>query len=193
MPSAYERLPVDWRVRKRLRTGSGGTSEPGRAGQNRANRRIDGFLTKLPVQILRFFRSELALLSGENAILVRKKVPISVRHLADTFSAKIGPSPVLLERSYCQRAEKGALFVRSLPGFVFAPSAVFKSPHLNLGFGGACLLKVPEVPGTLVLVRKKVPIAVRHLGRLSSNVTEVPGTLVLVRNKVRIAVRHLAE
>ena len=54
-----------------------------------------------------FFRSELALLSGENAILVRKKVPISVRHLADTFSAKIGPSPVLLEEQEVRLKSEG--------------------------------------------------------------------------------------
>ena len=82
-------------------------SEPGKTGQTRANRRIDGFLTKLPVQILCFFRSELALLSGENAILVRKKVSISVRHLADTFSAKIGPSPVLLEEQKVRLKSEG--------------------------------------------------------------------------------------
>ena len=44
-----------------------------------------------------------------------------------------------------------------LPGFVFAPSAVFKSPEGISGFGGACLAKVQEEPGTLVLVRKKGP------------------------------------
>ena len=54
-----------------------------------------------------FFRPELALLSGENAILVRKKVPISVRHLADTFSAKIGPSPVLLEEQKVRLKSEG--------------------------------------------------------------------------------------
>ena len=95
---------------------------------------------------------------------MRKKVPIAVRQLADTFSAKIGPAPVLLERSSCQRAEKGALFVRSLPGFVFAPSAVFKSPEGISGFGGACLAKVQEEPGTLVLVRRKGPYSSATFG-----------------------------
>ena len=59
------------------------------------------------MQILRFFRPELALLSGEHAILVRKKVPIAVRHLADTFSAKIGPSPVLLEEQKVRLKSEG--------------------------------------------------------------------------------------
>ena len=80
---------------------------PGRTGQNRANRRIDGFLTKLPVQILRFFRPELALLLGENAIRVRKKVPMPVRDLADTFSAKIGPSPALIEEQKVRLKSEG--------------------------------------------------------------------------------------
>ena len=44
-----------------------------------------------------FFRPELALLSGENAIREGKKIPMPVRDLADTFSAKIGPSPALVE------------------------------------------------------------------------------------------------
>ena len=36
MRGAYGRPPVDRRVRERLRTGSDGTSGPGKAGQNRA-------------------------------------------------------------------------------------------------------------------------------------------------------------
>ena len=44
-----------------------------------------------------FFCPELALFLVENAIRVRKKVPMPVRDLADTFSAKIGPSPALVE------------------------------------------------------------------------------------------------
>ena len=76
-------------MRERLRTGSDGTSEPGRTGQDRAKPGKTGlaagsmvFSYELPVQILRVFRPELALLSGENAIRVHKKVPIRVRHLA---------------------------------------------------------------------------------------------------------------
>ena len=42
--------------RKRHRTGSGGNARPGKSGQNRANLRIDGFISKYPVQILRLFR-----------------------------------------------------------------------------------------------------------------------------------------
>ena len=83
---------MDRRVRKRLRTGSGGTSRsgkigqdrarPGKAGQSRASRRIDGSLCKLPVQILRVFRPELAHCLGENASRVHKKVPGDTRGLA---------------------------------------------------------------------------------------------------------------
>ena len=54
-----------------------------------------------------FFRSELALLSGENAIRVRKKVPMPVRDLADTFSAKIGPSPALVEETKVRLESEG--------------------------------------------------------------------------------------
>ena len=82
-------------------------ASPGKAGQSRACRRIDGFLTKLPVQVLSFFRPELALLSGENAIRVRKKVLMPVRDLADTFSAKIGPSPVLFEKQKVRLKSEG--------------------------------------------------------------------------------------
>jgi|AACY02.9.fsa_nt_gi hypothetical protein len=114
-------------------------AEPGRAGQDRANRRIDGLLTKLAVQILLFFRSELALLSGEDAILVRKTVPKAVRHLADTFSAKIGPSPVLLERSYCQRAEKGRFSSDLFQDLFLLPRPFSKAPTRISGFGGTCL------------------------------------------------------
>ncbi len=54
-----------------------------------------------------FFRPELALLSGENAIRVRKKVPMPVRDLADTFSAKIGPSPALVEEQKVRLESEG--------------------------------------------------------------------------------------
>ena len=36
MRGAYERPPVERRLRERLRTGSGGTANPGKAGQDRA-------------------------------------------------------------------------------------------------------------------------------------------------------------
>ena len=69
-------------MRKRFRKGSGGTSEPGKAGQSRLRRRIDGLNMKLPVQILRVFRPELAHCPGENASRVHKKVPGDTRGLA---------------------------------------------------------------------------------------------------------------
>ena len=59
-----------------------GRASPGKIGQDRANRRIDGLNMKLPVQILRVFRPELAHCPGENASRVHKKVPGDTRGLA---------------------------------------------------------------------------------------------------------------
>ena len=57
-------------------------AEPGTIGLARARRRIDGLNMKLPVQILRVFRPELAHCPGENASRVHKKVPGDTRGLA---------------------------------------------------------------------------------------------------------------
>ena len=111
MRGAYGRPPVDRRVRERLRTGSDGTSKLGRTGQDRANRRIDGLNMKLPVQILRVFRPELAHCRGENASRVHKKVPGDTRGLArqnwhtGVFSPLVrgGPFVKFLDRGLCRQ------------------------------------------------------------------------------------------
>ena len=87
MRGAYERPPVDRRVRKRLRAGSGGTPTSGRTGRAAGSMVLQ---YELPVQILRLFRPELALSSGKTCDLGAKKAPMPVREVAETFSAKIG-------------------------------------------------------------------------------------------------------
>ena len=118
-------------MRKRLRTGSDGTSKPGKSGQSRANRRIDGFLTKLPVQILRFFRSELALLSGENAILVRKKGPYSSATFGGYFFGQDWPFSCAFRKVLLSACRKGGAFRQISSRICFCSLGRFQKPQLE--------------------------------------------------------------
>ena len=80
MRGAYGRPRVDRRVRERLRTGSGDTSEPGRTGQDRARRRIDGNRIGIARADFAFFSTRIDTVVGGKCNFGAKKGPyISAR------------------------------------------------------------------------------------------------------------------
>ena len=73
MHSAYERPPVDRRVRKRLRTGLGGTAGPGTAGHCRAAPQDRRFSTQTArVDVAPFSDQDWHFLEGIFVFVVKK-------------------------------------------------------------------------------------------------------------------------
>ena len=70
---------------------------------------------------------------------VRQNTPMARRDLADTFSAKIGPAPVLLERSSCQRAEKGRFSSDLFQDLCLLPRPFSKAPKESRVLGAPVL------------------------------------------------------
>ena len=113
MRGAYERPPVDRRVRKRLRTGSGGTSKPGKPRKNRAQSGKFGqtagsmvLYVNCPCRFCAFFAQNWHCCRGKMRFGCTKRSP----HQCEIWRAKIGTDV----RTFFSPLSRGGPFVKVL-------------------------------------------------------------------------------